>query len=100
MLGTTGTGLGIGPIIWVVGSGRLIMTIGLASTDATDVTKLTPMMGTRALVNRKEFGAGFWQGVLNIVSPGKIAETEQSNRRKMLEILLQTLGLILSGRKL
>lgn len=74
--------------------------MGLASTDAADVKKLTPMMGTRALVNRKEFGAGFWQEELNIVSPGKIAETEQSNRNKMLEILLQTLGLILSGRKL
>lgn len=85
--GTSGTGLGIGePITWVVGSGGwLIMTIGLASTEtATDVTKLTPMSGMRALVNQKEFGAVDWEEVLNIASPGKIGKlikvTEENAR--------------------
>ncbi|HEY9892215.1 MAG TPA: hypothetical protein V6D37_10490 [Candidatus Sericytochromatia bacterium] len=60
MPGTKGMGLGIGePIIWVVGSGCPMTTMGLASTEIeADITEVTPIKEAIALVSRNGFMEG------------------------------------------
>lgn len=59
MPGTKRMGLGIGePIIWVVGSGCPMLTIGLASTEAADIKKVTLIKEAIALVSRNGLRVG------------------------------------------